>query len=54
MIELNFYPLFGLVLGADYFNDEMENVQVFDDKIHTITLYLLVIGIQFRWATNRE
>ena len=54
MFELNFYPLWGLVLGADYFNDEMEEIQFTEEKVHTISIYLLMVCIQIKWFTNRS
>jgi|DEB0MinimDraft_6_1074348.scaffolds.fasta_scaffold02460_13 hypothetical protein len=54
MAEISFYPLFGLVFGADYYNDEMDELQLSDEKVHTFTIYLLLVGLQFRWTTNRK
>ena len=54
MFELNFFPLWGLVLGADYLNDEMEEIQFTEEKVHTISIYLLMVGVQIKWFTNRS
>lgn len=54
MFELGFYPLYGLVFGIDYFNDEMENVQISDEKRHSLTIYLLLIGISVSWYSERK
>lgn len=54
MLEVNFYPLYGLVIGFDYFSDEMEEIQVSDDKRHNFTIYLLLIGISFLWYSERN
>ena len=53
MFELSFYPLFGFVFGADYFNDEMEEVQISEEKRHTITIYLFIIGLSVSWYNER-
>jgi len=55
MLELTFYPLYGLVLGVDYIDDHIEgNHGLYEGTSHEISIYLFLIGISLRWYTNKE
>ena len=43
MTEVQIYPLMGLVVGVEYLNSFE------DDTMKSIDIYLLIIGISFRW-----
>lgn len=54
MFELSFFRLFGLVLGFSYTNDEMDEVQLTEEKSHALQFFLLFFGITIIWYTERE
>ena len=54
MFELAFYPIYGAAIGAEYTNDEIENVQLNDEKKHSLNIYILLFGIMINWYTERN
>ncbi|QDP54264.1 MAG: hypothetical protein Unbinned5434contig1000_11 [Prokaryotic dsDNA virus sp.] len=59
-MRLNFntiiYPIFGCVLGLNYYNTKMEHVilesQIDNEVEHCFEIHLFFIGISFVWYTN--
>tara|TARA_R110002153_G_scaffold45894_2_gene129257 strand:- start:2183 stop:2350 length:168 start_codon:yes stop_codon:yes gene_type:complete len=55
MFQIDFFPLYGIVAGINYSNEEMEGMEVLaDDKRHTIQFFLFVFGMNFHWFTLNE
>lgn len=51
MFEIQFFPLVGLVIGADYINSDIDESVEYLDKKHSITLYVFLVGVTFSWYT---
>ena len=50
MIEINFVPVYGAIVGLNYWNDTMsEDDQDYDDCQHIIQVFLFIFGINFIW-----
>jgi len=50
MIEINFFPLYGIVAGVNYWNDTFsEDEEEYDDCQHTIQVFLLLFGFNIVW-----
>ena len=44
MVQLELFPVYGLILGVNYSNEDIEMVEVIaDDKRHTIQFFFLLI-----------
>ena len=54
MFEVGIYPIYGAAIGAEYSNDEIDNVQLDDDKKHTLNVYILLFGIMINLYTERD
>ena len=54
MVQLELFPVYGLILGVNYSNEDIEMVEVIaDDKRHTIQVFLLLIGLNIHYFTSK-
>lgn len=52
MFQIDFFPLYGIVFGINYSNEEIEGMPVLaDDKRHTMQFFLFVFGFNIHWFT---
>lgn len=54
MFEINIYPIIGIVLGVDYFNDYNPEIDLMDESRRSLDIYLLLIGITISWYASTE
>lgn len=54
MFEISFFKLFGIVVGFNYTNDEMDNLQLNEDKTHVLQFFIVFFGITIVWYSERE
>jgi|11BtaG_2_1085332.scaffolds.fasta_scaffold00241_7 hypothetical protein len=52
MGEVTFYPIMGLVLGANYYSSETDDIDLGVFKKHTIEIFILLFGININWFTD--
>ena len=54
MVQIDFFPIYGVMVGINYSNEEIEMIEVVaDDKRHTIQVFLLIIGLNFHYFTSK-
>lgn len=54
MVQLELFPVYGLILGVNYSNEDIEMIEVVaDDKRHTIQVFLLLIGLNIHYFTSK-
>ena len=61
-MKLNFntiiYPIYGLLLGVNYWDSEMDHVvvsgQVEGQTEHCLEIHLFIVGISFAWSTDSK
>ena len=54
MFEVDIFPIYGLIVGVNYSNEDIEMLDVVaDDKRHTIQIFLFLIGFNIHFFTNR-
>ena len=54
MVQLELFPVYGLILGVNYSNEDIEMVEVIaDDKRHTIQFFFLLIGLNIHYFTSK-
>lgn len=54
MVQLELFPVYGLILGVNYSNEDIEMIEVIaDDKRHTIQVFLLLIGLNIHYFTSK-
>ena len=52
MFQIDFFPISGIILGVNYSNEEIEQIEVLaDDKRHTLQIFIFIFGINFHWFT---
>lgn len=62
VMRLNFntiiYPIYGFLLGVNYWNSKMEHVVIDsvieDSDEHCFEFHLFIIGISFVWYTEKK
>ena len=54
MIEFQFFPLIGLVIGADYINSDLEQEYNTSLKKHSLTIYLFLFGVSINWYKDED
>ena len=54
MIQIQFAPLIGLLLGFSYYNDEDDDLSMHDDIQHGVQIALLLIVVDVIWYTERK
>ena len=55
MFQIDFFPIYGAMIGINYSNEDIEEVEVIaDDKRHTIQFFFFVFGMNFHWFTANE
>ena len=53
MIQIDFFPIYGTMIGINYSNEELEDIEVVaDDKRHTIQIFFLIFGMNLHWFTD--
>jgi hypothetical protein len=54
MFELDIFPIYGLIVGVNYSNEDIEMLEVVaDDKRHTIQVFLFLFGFNIHFFTTR-
>ena len=54
MVQLELFPVYGLILGVNYSNEDIEMIEVIaDDKRHTIQFFFLLIGLNIHYFTTK-
>ena len=54
MFQVEFFPIYGVIAGVNYSNEDLENIEVVaDDKRHTIQLFFFILGINIHFFTRR-
>lgn len=54
MVQLELFPVYGLILGVNYSNEDIEMIEVVaDDKRHTIQVFLFLIGLNIHYFTSK-
>ena len=54
MFEVDIFPIYGLIVGVNYSNEDIELLDVVaDDKRHTIQIFLFLIGFNIHFFTTR-
>lgn len=52
MFQIDFFPIYGIILGVNYSNEEIEQIEILaDDKRHTLQVFIFIFGINFHWFT---
>jgi len=55
MFEIDFFPIYGFLIGVNYSNEDLENLEVIaDDKRHTLQFFFIIFGINVHWFTYNE
>jgi|DEB0MinimDraft_10_1074344.scaffolds.fasta_scaffold259626_2 hypothetical protein len=55
MLQLDFFPIYGFMVGVNYSNEELEEIEVVaDDKRHTLQLFFFVLGLNIHWFSKNE
>lgn len=50
MIEVNFFPIYGAMIGVNYWNEEMSEYEnLNEDTQHTLQFLILIFGININW-----
>ena len=54
MFQVEFFPIYGVIAGFNYSNEDIEDFEVVaDDKRHTIQLFFFILGINIHFFTRR-
>lgn len=54
MLQIDIFPLYGVTIGINYSNEDLEMMEIVaDDKRHTIQLFFFVFGLNIHWYTIR-
>jgi len=52
MIQVDFFPIYGVMVGINYSNEDIEMIEVIgDDKRHTLQFFLFLFGFNIHWFT---
>lgn len=55
MIQIDFFPIYGAMVGINYSNEDIEQIEVVaDDKRHTLQFFLFILGFNIHWYTIRQ
>ena len=55
MFEIDFFPIYGFLIGVNYSNEDLEDLEVIaDDKRHTLQFFFIIFGINVHWFTYNE
>lgn len=55
MIQIDFFPIYGFMVGINYSNEEIEMIEVVaDDKRHTLQFFLFIFGFNIHWFTYNK
>lgn len=55
MLQLDFFPIYGIMIGVNYSNEDLEQIEVVaDNKRHTIQFFFFLFGINIHWFTDNE
>jgi hypothetical protein len=53
MIQIDFFPLYGVLFGFNYTNENIEEVELLgDDLRHTMQFFLFLFGFNVHWFTQ--
>ena len=48
MFQIDFFPIYGIILGVNYSNEEIEQIEVLaDDKRHTLQIFIFIFDLNF-------
>ena len=54
MFQIDFFPIYGIIAGVNYSNEDLELIEVTaDDKRHTLQVFIFIFGINFHFYTKR-
>jgi len=54
MFQVEIFPIYGLIIGVNYSNEDIEMIEVIaDDKRHTIQFFFLLIGLNIHYFTTK-
>lgn len=54
MIQIDFFPIYGAMVGLNYSNEDIELIEtVAEDKRHTLQFFIVLIGMNVHWYTDR-
>lgn len=54
MFQVEIFPIYGLIIGINYSNEDIEMIEVIaDDKRHTIQFFFLLIGLNIHYFTTK-
>jgi len=54
MFQVEIFPIYGLIIGVNYSNEDIEMIEVIaDDKRHTIQFFFLLIGLNIHFFTTK-
>ena len=54
MFQIEFFPIYGIIAGVNYSNEDIENIEVLaDDKRHTLQLFFFIFGINIHFFTSK-
>lgn len=55
MLQVDFFPIYGGMIGINYSNEDIEQIEVVaDDKRHTLQFFFLIFGMNIHWFINNE
>ena len=50
MLEISFFPIYGFMLGINYWNEELDELEnKHPDTQHMIQVMFLFFGVSFAW-----
>jgi len=54
MYEVNFFPIYGMMIGVNYWNENLsEKENENDDVQHIVQIMFLIFGISFIWYEDK-
>ena len=54
MFQVEFFPVYGLIVGINYSNEDLEMIEVVaEDRRHTIQIFLFIFGFNIHFFLNR-
>ena len=52
MLQIDFFPIYGAMIGINYSNEDIELIEtIADDKRHTLQFFFIIVGMNVHWFT---
>ncbi len=52
--EIKTFPIYGILLGVNYWDSDMDEIDIYEEKQHVLQFMLLFAAVSFVWYSEKK